>query len=178
MIPHNPDVASRRLKWVVETLGVRADDRVLEIGCGHGVAATLVCERLDGGMLTAIDRSQKMIDMAERRNAEHVAAGRARFEAVALEDAELGGARFDKVFAVNVGVLSQRPAAAAGLLTPFLARAGTVYLFAQAPGWRADEAARRFGEAWSHELHGLAVAEVLVGETEPGFAVCVVARAA
>ena len=58
---------SERLAWAVDTLAIEPADRVLEIGCGHGVAASLVCERLGSGRLTAIDRSHTMIEMAERR---------------------------------------------------------------------------------------------------------------
>jgi ubiquinone/menaquinone biosynthesis C-methylase UbiE len=97
--------AAERLVWAVETLGVRPGDRVLEIGCGHGVAVSLVCERLDGGSVLGIDRSAKMIEMARRRNAVHVAAGRAMFQVAALHEADLGDARFDLAFAIHVPVL-------------------------------------------------------------------------
>jgi Methyltransferase domain len=69
--------ASERFVWAVDTLEVRPADRLLEVGCGHGVAVSLVCERLTTGTITAIDRSPKMIEMATRRNREHVDAGRA-----------------------------------------------------------------------------------------------------
>src|SRR5436309_7771718 len=88
--------ASERFVWAVDTLEVRPADRLLEVGCGHGVAVSLVCERLTTGTITAIDRSPKMIEMATRRNREHVDAGRAVLEAVALEDADLGDRRFDR----------------------------------------------------------------------------------
>ena len=117
---------SDRLRKVVEELDVQPDERVLEIGCGHGVAATYVCERLDGGRLTAIDRSPKMIEAAERRNAEHVAAGRAEFLVGALEDLKLGERRFDKIFAVRVGLFHREPARAHALVKPWLAPGGSV----------------------------------------------------
>jgi SAM-dependent methyltransferase len=76
---------SERLKAVVHRMAVEPNDRVLEIGCGHGVAATLICERLEGGRYTAVDRSRKMIDAAARRNAAHVGAGRAEFICATVE---------------------------------------------------------------------------------------------
>jgi ubiquinone/menaquinone biosynthesis C-methylase UbiE len=117
---------SERLQSVVERLDVRPDDRVLEIGCGHGVAATFVCERLDGGRLTAIDRSAKMIAAAARRNAEHVAAGRAEFLVMRLEELDLGERRFDLVFAVRVGLFHREPARARALVEPYLAPGGRI----------------------------------------------------
>ena len=88
---------SERLQAVVERLGVRPGDRVLEIGCGDGIAATLVCERLAGGSYTGVDRSPKMVDAARRRNATHVAAGRAEFLEQSLEALDLGERRFERI---------------------------------------------------------------------------------
>jgi ubiquinone/menaquinone biosynthesis C-methylase UbiE len=109
----------------VDRLGIQPDDRVLEIGCGHGVAATMVCERLgEGGRLTAIDRSQKMIDAATRRNAAHVAAGRAEFLVMRLEDLDLGDRRYDTIFAVRVGLFHRERVRARALVEPYLAPGG------------------------------------------------------
>jgi 16S rRNA A1518/A1519 N6-dimethyltransferase RsmA/KsgA/DIM1 with predicted DNA glycosylase/AP lyase activity len=56
---------SRRLRSIVEQVEIRPDDRVLQIGCGRGVATTVVCERLESGCLTAADR----LDPRSRRKA-------------------------------------------------------------------------------------------------------------
>ena len=94
--------ASTRQTAAVEALTLRSYERVLELGCGHGVAASLVCQRLTGsGCLVAIDRSPKMIAAATARNVEHVASGRATFLCTSLEEADFGDERFDVVFGVH-----------------------------------------------------------------------------
>ena len=124
---------SERLRAVVDRLEIGPGDRVLEIGCGHGVAATMVCERLDGGRLTAVDRSAKMIEAAARRNAAHVEAGRAEFLVMKLEELELGERRFDTIFAVRVGLFHREPERARKLAGRWLAPGGRLQDFFDEP---------------------------------------------
>ena len=124
---------SERLRSIVDQLEIRPDDRVLEIGCGHGVAATFVCERLEGGRLTAVDRSPKMIEAAARRNVKYVEAGKAEFLVAALEDLDLGDRLFDKIFAVRVGLFHRDPDRAHGLAERWLAPGGTISAFFDPP---------------------------------------------
>ena len=128
-----PGALSERLRSVVDRLAIRPADRVLEIGCGHGVAATLVCERLDTGRLTAVDRSAKMIEAAARRNRGYVEAGKADFIVAALEDLDLGDRRFDKIFAVRVGLFHCEPDRARALAERWLAPGGTLSAFSDSP---------------------------------------------
>jgi ubiquinone/menaquinone biosynthesis C-methylase UbiE len=124
---------SERLRSVVDQMDIRPDERVLEIGCGHGVAATLICERLEEGHLTAIDRSAKMIQAAARRNVAYVEAGKAEFLVATLEDLDLGDRRFDKIFAVRVGLFHREPERARSLVEPLLAPGGEVLAFFDTP---------------------------------------------
>lgn len=96
---------SDRLAWAIAQLDLRPEHRVLEVGCGHGVAVSEIVRRLDGGTVVALDRSAKMIEQARARNAAALAAGQVAFLTTELADAELAGAEFDRVLAVHVPVL-------------------------------------------------------------------------
>ena len=167
---------SERLAWAVDVLDVQPSERVLEVGCGHGVAATLVCERLDTGRLTALDRSATMIAMASRRNRAHVEAGRAVFETAELERAELPAGAFDKVFAVNVATFRRRPEEALRVARRVLAPGGALYLFEQSPpSMRADpESPARLAALLAR--HGFSAETVHAGAAVPGHSAGVIAR--
>ena len=128
---------SERLRAIVEQLDLRPDGRVLEIGCGQGVAATLICERLDDGRLTAVDRSPTMIAAAQRRNAAFVEEGRAEFLVAELERLELGERRFDTILAVRVGLFYREPERAHALAERWLAPGGSVQAFFDPPSRRS-----------------------------------------
>jgi ubiquinone/menaquinone biosynthesis C-methylase UbiE len=97
------------------------------------VAATMVCQLLSTGTLTAIDRSTKMVEAATRRNAVYVASGKAEFLIASLEDMNLGDRRFDLVFAVRVGLFHRDPVRAHSLLRPWLAPDARVCTFYDVP---------------------------------------------
>ena len=121
-----------RLVWVATTLAVEPGDHLLEIGCGRGPAVSLICETLEDGSITAIDRSAVAIRAAEQANIDHVRAGKARFLHAELADVELDQ-HFDTVFAVNMNLFWLRAATRElaiieQLLTP-AAPGGALHLF-------------------------------------------------
>jgi SAM-dependent methyltransferase len=98
------DAVPPRLLWAVERLSVEPDDHLLEIGCGSGVAVSLICDRLGDGTITAIDRSPVMVEKAVARNGRHITYGKATIELGELPDLELPAGSFTKIFAVNVNL--------------------------------------------------------------------------
>jgi SAM-dependent methyltransferase len=177
---NNPPVAtapaSARQAWAVDVLDVAPGDRLVEVGCGHGVAVSLVCERLAGGHVVGIDRSAKMVEMATRRNREHVASGRASFQATTFEQASLEGGAFDKLFAFHVAAFWRRPDELLGHTRRTLRPGGALYLFNQLPGWRHAGSAQEFGAQIAGALaaHGFAARSTVAADIGGAAAVAVV----
>lgn len=79
-------------------------DQILEIGCGRGELAAVLCQAFGAGSYVGIDRSRIAIAASLRRDL----GDRAQFLALALRDAHRLNRRFDKVVALNVNVFWQR----------------------------------------------------------------------
>lgn len=101
---------SERLADIVEALPIKKGMRILEIGCGPGVAARQIASRLDNGYVLAIDRSEKAIHQAIEGSQQEINSGRLAFRQVAIENFELINKEkpFDLAFAVRVGALDGR----------------------------------------------------------------------
>ncbi|MFD3507385.1 class I SAM-dependent methyltransferase [Nocardia sp. NPDC058666] len=110
-----------RFDWFADTIGVRAGERVLELGPGSGASLQRIAARLGDGRIVGVDRSATAVARAAKRCATEIADGRVRLVegeignigAARLLDELDSGARFDLIFAVNVNLFWTGPATTA-----------------------------------------------------------------
>lgn len=88
-------------RFAVETLNVKPEDQVLEIGFGHGHALQMIAERASKGFVAGIDVSDVMIRQATKRNQEFIKSGFVELSQASVANIPFEYARFDKVLAVN-----------------------------------------------------------------------------
>ena len=84
--------------------------RILEIGCGPGVAAREIVRRFDNCYVLGVDRSLKAIEQAKKSSTSEMTAGKLKFVHSAIENLTLPGKEglFDLAFAIRVGALDGR----------------------------------------------------------------------
>ncbi len=101
---------SKRLLEIVDALPLKEGIKVLEIGCGTGVAAIEIVNRFNNIYVLAIDRSLTAIKQAKANSQAEIFKGKLRFIHTKIETLELPGNEnyFDIVFAIRVGALDGR----------------------------------------------------------------------
>ncbi len=166
-----------RLQWAAATIAPGPADRVLEIGCGHGVLLSLLAERLTTGTITAIDRSDTMVAAARARNAGNIASRKVSVEQAELASADFGDRRFDKILAVNVNVFWLKPARELATVRRLIDAEGKLYVFFEPP---SSEQAEPIAEklAANLEANGFRVAQKAFTVLGKAKGVCVIAEPA
>jgi len=64
-------------EWALELMSVRPSDRILDVGCGVGMALVRLQRAAPAGLAAGLDHSPTMAQLAARRNAAAIAAGHA-----------------------------------------------------------------------------------------------------
>ena len=141
-----------RNRWAVRLLEVQPTDRVIELGCGPGVAIAALATRANRGLVVGVDHSQVMIGQARRRNRAAVRAGRVRLVHAPVERLSIGDGPFDAALAVNTVGMWPDPTDRLRELARLLRPGGRIALVSQprCPGATAATSA-----AAAKELAGL-----------------------
>ncbi len=164
-----------RVRAALEALPVRAGSRVLEVGCGHGIALEAVAAQLWTGYVVGVDRSAKMTGLAEARLREAGLSARARVVTGDVARVDVGDGRFDVVFAVNVAAFA-RDADVVARLRTLLAPRGSVVLVFEAPSaahvrdFREGASEKLRGAGFAVEVHDLGAMVRLVARRALGHA--------
>ncbi|MDQ3653699.1 MAG: methyltransferase domain-containing protein [Chloroflexota bacterium] len=169
-------IASRFI-WALELLDIQPDDRILEIGCGHGIAVSVIGDMLDQGRVTAIDRSYDMVELARQKNQGHLKSGKAVIQPVSLDRADFGDERFDRIFAINVSLFEQQADRGLDIVKRALVPGGRLFVIFQPPNSSntsqlADRTIRNL------EVNGFTIERVSFKDLDPATAMCVEATVA
>ena len=102
LIGHMMARGHRRLTdWAVGMMGIRAADRILDLGCGSGMAIQMMRSIAVDGYVAGVDYSPVMVRQAHRRNAADVRAGRVAVLHGEVSSLPLPNSSYDKVSAVE-----------------------------------------------------------------------------
>lgn len=169
-------IASRFI-WALDLLNVQPSDRILEIGCGHGVAVSVIGDLLDQGKITGIDRSFEMVELARQKNRAHLKSGKAVIQPVSLDRADFGHERFDRVFAINVSLFEQQADRGLDIIRDALVPGGRLFVFFQPPNSSKTRelADRTIGNL---RANGFAIERVSFKDIDPVTATCIEATVA
>lgn len=85
----------------VDLLELVGDERVVEIGCGPGVAVRLMAQRLPRGQVFGIDPSGVMLRQAAKRNRAAIARGEVHLRVGSVSQLEWEDAFFDAALSLN-----------------------------------------------------------------------------
>jgi SAM-dependent methyltransferase len=141
-----------RNRWAVRLLDVQPTDRVIELGCGPGVALAALAARATSGLVVGVDHSQVMIRQARRRNRAAIQPGRVRLIHTPVESLSISDGPFNAALAVNTVGMWPDPTARLRELARLLRPGGRIALVSQprCPGATAATSA-----AAANELAGL-----------------------
>jgi ubiquinone/menaquinone biosynthesis C-methylase UbiE len=84
-----------------ETLSVRENDHILEIGFGTGTLIKKIAAHLDNGFVEGIDFSKSMVVIAQKKNRKYINNGKVKIHLGDFDEALFDDNYFDKIFSVN-----------------------------------------------------------------------------
>ena len=89
------------IRWTVDLMNVQPGDRILDIGCGNGLAVQKMAEQANNGFVAGIDYSQVSVDLSQKRNAAAIEAGKVAISLGDVKTLPYEDQNFDKISAIE-----------------------------------------------------------------------------
>lgn len=160
-----------RFTWAVEMLTIEPDFQILEIGCGAGILAEAIANKLYKGSLLAIDRSGAMLTKAKKRNQHHIENGKITFKEADFLNVHLNKNQFDIIVAFNVNFFLKKSHMEFANIIHALHKNGFLYIFFQAPYEIDLTAAELFKE--NLLSNNFRIIQVQIKKLTPASALCI-----
>ncbi|MEJ3745470.1 methyltransferase domain-containing protein [Actinomycetes bacterium KLBMP 9797] len=88
-------------EWTIDLMGIKPADRILDVGCGGGMAVRLLARHAPQGRVAGIDYSPEMVAQARSRNAAAVARQQVEIRPGNAMDLPYPDQSFDHVCAIE-----------------------------------------------------------------------------
>lgn len=95
--------------FTYELMGIKPDDRILEIGCGTGSLIKVIAGKIENGFIEGIDFSSEMVTIAKRKNRKHIARGMVNIMEDDFDDCSCTKKSFTKACSVNTLYFWEKP---------------------------------------------------------------------
>lgn len=163
-----------RFTWATELLSIKPVFNIIEIGCGAGVLADCIAEKLSSGKILAIDRSAAMIAKAIQRNHHHIIDGRAYFKNTEFRNLQIPSHHYDRMVAFNVNFFWKKSTSELALIRQSLKKHGLLFVFHQAPYEISLSSAKPLRDLLT--ANDFEIADVTLKKLKPTSAICVVGK--
>jgi cyclopropane fatty-acyl-phospholipid synthase-like methyltransferase len=170
---------TERTLWTLSLLDIRPGDRMLEIGCGPGVALEIASQMASTGIVVGVDHSEVMVRQAAKRNARAIRDGRIQVHLSSAEQLPSFDQPFDKIFSINSVHFWKDPVQSIRRLRGLLAPSGVLALTLQPRSRNAtDETTRIIGQELMTKLQlaGFADCSLELRHMKPIVVACALGR--
>lgn len=130
--------------WTVDLLGIQPTDTILEVGFGAGRGIKLAAERASAGRVMGIDLSETMLQVATRRNAQAILAGRVVLKQGDIATLPFEDQQFDKIMTIHTFYFWPEPSRITQELLRVLKPSGRLVV-TMATGKLNDQGVEEFG---------------------------------
>ena len=111
-----------------ETLSIRDNDRILEIGFGTGSLIKKIAKHLDSGLVEGIDFSKSMVAIAQKKNRKSVNNGKVKIHLGDFDEVLFDDNYYGKIFSVNTIYFWKNPGATISKICRILKPGGKLFI--------------------------------------------------